>query len=72
LPVSYARRAQHERKQARNRAAGSIDHRSFNGYIMTDDIKADEFVIQPPWTGTDPRNDTNILKVLTGAGKLVP
>ncbi len=41
-------------------------------YIMRDDITADGLVIQPPWTGTDPRNDARILEVLTETGKLVP
>ena len=41
-------------------------------YIMMDDITSDGLVIQPPWTGTDPRNDPRILQVLTEAGKLVP
>jgi hypothetical protein len=39
---------------------------------MRDDITADGLVIQPPWTGTDPRNDARILEVLTETGKLVP
>lgn len=41
-------------------------------YIMMDEITSDGLVIQPPWTGTDPRNDPRILQVLTEAGKLVP
>jgi hypothetical protein len=40
--------------------------------LMTDDITSDELVIQPPWRGTDPRNDPRILQVLTETGRLVP
>ena len=40
--------------------------------IVTDEITADGLAIQPPWTGTDPRNDPRIIQALTEAGKLVP
>ena len=39
---------------------------------IVEDITSDGFVIQPPWTGTDPRNDARIVQALTETGKLVP
>lgn len=41
-------------------------------YVSVEGITSDGFVIQPPLSGADLRNDARILKALTEAGKLVP
>jgi hypothetical protein len=41
-------------------------------WLYVDSITADEFVIQAPAVGTDPRSDPRIIQVLTETGKLVP
>jgi hypothetical protein len=41
-------------------------------WLEVETIKPDDFVLQAPWTGEDPRNDARILKVLKETGKLVP
>ena len=41
-------------------------------WLEVETIKTDDFVLQAPWTGADPRNDARILQVLKETGKLVP
>lgn len=41
-------------------------------WLYVEDIASDGFVIQPPLTGADPRNDARIEQALTETGKLVP
>ena len=41
-------------------------------WVDIDDIKTNDFLVNPPWNGADPRNDARILQVLRETGKLVP
>jgi hypothetical protein len=39
--------------------------------ITVEDIASQSLVIQAPWSGADPRNDSRIIATLTAAGKLI-